>query len=164
MRRRFWIPLGGVVVALAVAAVLFEVLGGSGRPAAQPRARIYRDVTVCLLTDAHGRSGSQAAQVWAGMQDASLAAHTQATSLAVVGPATVANALPYVNTLLQQRCAVVLAAGAVQSAAVEQVAAGSPKVRFVVTDGEATGANVTAVAPSGDLRAEVTHLVRTLVH
>lgn len=39
---------------------------------AEPRAREYRDVTVCLLTGAAGVTDPAAAPVWAGMQESSL--------------------------------------------------------------------------------------------
>src|SRR5437899_2178701 len=79
--------------------------------------------------------------VWAGMEDASLATHGKVTYLQVAGPATVANAVPYANSLLQRHCDMVIGVGAPQAGAVAQVAQHAPKTRFVVMgDGDGAGA------------------------
>ncbi|MFF3911465.1 BMP family ABC transporter substrate-binding protein [Streptomyces sp. NPDC001848] len=151
-----WGGIGVVVLAGAVAGGLLAAGGGG----AAPRARQYSASDACLLTDSHGVTGAQAALVWAGMEDASLATRTKVTSLPVFGPATVANAVPYVNSLVQRRCDVVLAVGDTQTAAVEQVAPRNPKVRFVVVGGGRARRNVAVVSGSSGVRVAVAHVVR----
>jgi hypothetical protein len=131
-----------------------------------PRARPYLEYTACLLTDGQGLAGSTAGSVWAGMQDASLATHAKVQYLAVPGEATVGNALPYLSGLVQRRCSVVFAVGAAQADAVRVDAPKYPKVRFVVLDGAARGANITALTGlSGDqLHARVRVLLTDVVH
>lgn len=151
-----WGGIGAVVVAGGVVGGLLAAGGGG----AAPRARQYSASDACLLTDSHGVTGSQAALVWAGMEDASLATHTKVSSLPVFGPETVANAVPYVNTLVQRHCDVVLAVGDTQTAAVEQVAAMNPKVRFVVVGRARVLRNVAVVSGPSGVRVTVAHVVK----
>jgi basic membrane lipoprotein Med (substrate-binding protein (PBP1-ABC) superfamily) len=144
------------VAGAVVATVALQ--GGGGT--AQSRARQYTAFDACLLTDAHGVVGADAAAVWAGMEDASLATHAKVSWAQVYGPATVANAVPYVNTLVQGRCDLVLAVGPEQTAAVEQVAQTAPHVRFVVVGGgHRSGGNVTALPLSSATRPSVADIV-----
>jgi hypothetical protein len=136
---------------------------------APPRARPYLEYTACLLTDAQGVAGAAAAPVWAGMQDASLATHAKVQYLPVVGEASVGNALPYLATLVQRRCAVVFAVGPAQVAAVAADAAKHPEVRFVVAAGSGagspSGANVTSIDSSepAQVRGQADRLLRDAV-
>lgn len=163
MRRRTWGFLGAGAAAAAVGVAAAASWSGGGARTVEPRARAYRDVSVCLLTDGRGVSDPPAASVWAGMEDASSATHVMVSSLAVAGPGTAANAVAYANTLVQQRCAVVLAVGAAQTSAVDQMAARAPKVRFVLVGGGTPKANVTVLAASGDPRSVVAQTVRNAV-
>jgi basic membrane lipoprotein Med (substrate-binding protein (PBP1-ABC) superfamily) len=136
-RRWVWVAAAAAVV---VSAVVVWWVWPSRREV--PRARPYLDYTACLLTDGQGIAGVAARPVWAGLEDASLATHARVQYLAVVGESTVANALPYLSSLVQRRCAVVVAVGAAQVAAVNAAAAKYPGVRFVVVGGPADGGNV----------------------
>jgi hypothetical protein len=159
--RRIWV--GAAVVALGVVvAVLIQWIGPDSPP---PRARPYLEFTACLLTDGQGLAGP-AAPVWAGMQDASLATHAKVQYLAVSGEATVGNALPYLTSLIQRRCAVVLAVGPAQVAAVGADASRYPRVRFVVVGGSGSGTNVTVVNGLSDvqLRDRIRLLLTDAVH
>ncbi|WP_371484175.1 BMP family ABC transporter substrate-binding protein [Kitasatospora sp. NBC_00315] len=158
-RRRVWWAAGTGVVVPAAVAVLAVVLPGHEPERLPVRAREYTDTRVCLLTDGQGVSGAAAAPVWAGMQDASAVTHAQVASLPVLGPATVANAQPYVNTLVQQKCTTVLAGDEVQGQALRAVAAANPKVRFVVVGQGSAAANLTVVQPSSDVRSAVAKIV-----
>lgn len=162
MRRRWWIWAGAGV---ALAALVVWWLWPSAQPEA-PRARQYLDYTGCLLTDAQGVAGPVARPVWAGMQDASLATHARVQYQQVVGEATVGNALPYLSSLVQRRCAVVVAVGPAQIEAVRTVAAKYPAVRFIVVGGNATGGNVTVVngMPDAQVRDRIRVLVTDAVH
>jgi hypothetical protein len=93
-RRQLAGGLGGaVVVAAAVAAIVWVLPGGQTQPPA--RARVCSAFSACLLTDAHGLAGAPAKEAWAGMERASLATHARVSFLAVAGAATRGNAVPY---------------------------------------------------------------------
>src|SRR5947207_14130382 len=114
--RRWWVWAGVAVVVLAVV-VGWLVWPDSKEP--PPRARPYLNYTACLLTDAQGLAGPTASRAWAGLQDASLATHARVQYLPVAGEPTVGNAMPYLASLLQRQCAVVVAVGPAQVAAGE---------------------------------------------
>ena len=145
LTRRWWPAAVGVLIVVG-ALLLWWLWPSPAAPA--PRARQYLPYSACLLTDATGISSPEAAPVWAGMQDASLATHIKVTYLSVVGPATEANAAPYLAGLVQKQCQVIVVVGAAQTAAAGASAANFPKIRFVVVGGSATAPNVTAVAAS----------------
>lgn len=154
---RGWMWLGAVLalvacaVALVVWLVVWAVGGGGSAPAS--RARAYTSFQACLLTDARGISAAPAAQVWAGMEDASLRTHAKVSYLAVTGPTTSANALTFLGSLLVRRCDVVVATGSPEQAAVRAEAPKYPGVRFVLAgaagvQGPVAAGNV-AVASAG---------------
>jgi hypothetical protein len=150
----------GVVVAAGVAAVCLWPSTEKG--GVRPTARVYRDVDACLLTDSRGVvPGVPAAPVWAGMQDASLATRARMSFLPAMGPDTEANVVPYVNSLVQEHCSVVVAVGATPVDAVRAVAPRQKGVRFVVVGGGSNSANVSVVR-EGD-RTEVRERVRELL-
>jgi basic membrane lipoprotein Med (substrate-binding protein (PBP1-ABC) superfamily) len=152
--RRWVIAAVAVAGAVVVAAVAVEVWPQDGPKLPPTRARAYKDFDACLLTGADGiKAGSAAVPVWKGLQDASQKTGIRVTYLEVTGEQSEGNALPFLNSLVQQQCDVVLAVGAPQVAAVEGVAKKYPKVRFVVVDGKAVAGNVTDAA-SGDGLAE----------
>jgi basic membrane lipoprotein Med (substrate-binding protein (PBP1-ABC) superfamily) len=131
-----------------LAAVLLVVLlpGGGTPPAGAGRARQYLAFDACLLTDANGLAGPQAAQAWAGMQAASLATHAKVEYLPVAGAQTTGAARPYLASLVQRHCNVVIAVGAAPAAAVAADARQFKSVRFAVVGGQATDPNVTALS------------------
>lgn len=143
------IAAGGVVAGLLAA---FSVPPPVGE-------RPYLSFTGCLLTDAQGITGPQAAPAWAGLQDAAAATRMQAQYLAV--PASATNAGPYLASLVTQRCGLIVAAGPDQVAAVASEARQFSTVRFVVVGGSATGANVTRVGgTASSVRSQVDGLAR----
>lgn len=165
-RRAPWAPwaAGGVVVVVGLIVVLMVSESGSksGRALPPARARVYAATQACLLAGARGLADPLADAVWAGMQDASAATDAKVSYLSVSGPATVANALPYAASLLQQKCDVVLGLGGAQIGALQQEAADYDRVRFVLIGGGTAGSNVSLVS-SGDLkrvRAAVDGIVR----
>jgi hypothetical protein len=116
------------------------------------RARAYESVDACLLTGARGLADPTAAQVWAGMEDASRSTTVRVSYLAVTGPATEADAEPFVGSLLVRGCKVVVASGTAERAAALADAGRFGSVRFVVAGAAASSPpNVTALAfaPSG---------------
>ena len=144
-------PLGAGAL-VVVGAILAVVLWPSPAPAPyRPpvRARVYNSFTICLLTGPQGIAGAAAAPVWAGVEKASNATDDQAQFLAATGsPETVGSVTPYVNTLIQQRCGLVVAVGATEVAAVESVAAANPSVRFMIVGSGSAAPNIRVVGDS----------------
>jgi len=156
-----WVA-AAVIVAGCVAGGLVAT---ASRPGASPpaRARQFLAFTACLLTDSRGVAGSPAAQVWAGMQDASLATHAKVEYLPAYGT-TAAAAQPYLTSLIQRSCGVVLAVGAPQVSAVTAAAGRYPSVRFVAISGAPSSRNVTMVNPATEpVRATVSRLISAAV-
>lgn len=166
-----WVLLGlctavvGVGVGLAVSVAPLPWSGG-GRSLPPPRARVYESVDACLLTGPRGLADPTAAQVWAGMEDASRATTARVSYVAVTGPATVAQAEPFAGSLLVSGCKVIVASGAAERSAALTEAPRFSSVKFVVT-GAAAGSppNVSALTftPSG-LQAGIASAVEADVH
>jgi hypothetical protein len=132
-----------VVAGVTVAVVISRSPGGG---TASTRARVYANVTACLLTGPAGVADPAVAPVWAGMEDASLSTHARVSYLPVTGPATTANALPFLGSLLVRGCKVVVAAGGPERAAVLADAKQFPAVKFVVFGAMNVPSNVTVLA------------------
>jgi hypothetical protein len=155
-RRRRIVAYLVTLVCAAVAGVL--LVGKYQAPAA--RARSYLAFDACLLTRARGLAGPQAAQAWAGLQDASMATHAKVEYLPVMGPQTMAGALPVLSSLAQRNCNVIIAVGTPQVMAVHQDAARYPAIRFVTVGGPAGGGNVTVLTTAaGQITPAVDRLV-----
>jgi hypothetical protein len=158
-RRREKLIAAGAGGVLAVVLVAWAVWPASE---VEPRAREYRDVTACLLTDRQGVAGAEAAPVWAGMQAASARTHGQVRYLAVTGDQSATNAQAFAGTLLAGRCAVIVAAPGIADNAVRALAGRYPAQQFLVVGGAspATG-NVTRLASSSisDTTAQVSTAV-----
>jgi hypothetical protein len=157
--RRPWLIGGGVAV-LLLAAVLTWVWWPD--PGPDPRARVYTDATACLLTPADGVTGKQAAPVWAGMQQASLATRGKVQYLEVDGPQTGRQAATYLATLTGSKCDLILTVGAAPNAALTEGAASYPNVHFVLIGKGTPQTNVTVVDDS--VASRVTESVRAAVH
>ncbi len=160
--RKYWWAATAVVAALGIGLGVFLTLPSHPARVLPPaRARVYTAFDACLLTDSAGIGSAQAAPVWSGMQAASVQSSGKVSFLSVYGPDTAANAVPYVNTLVQRQCNLVLAVGPSQVAAARQQAGAFPKVHFVVIDGGSSSGNVTAVAPGKD--TDVSSAVKNIV-
>ncbi|MEW2134895.1 hypothetical protein [Streptomyces sp. NPDC005435] len=159
-----------VVAALVVAGVL--LFGGDDRPPIpETRARHYTETDACLLTGEKGiTAGTTAAEVWQGMQDASLKTHARVSYTPVMGEQSTGNARPFLNGMLQRSCEVVLAVGRPELTAAAQAAPEHRKVGFLLVGakdgdkdgdkegakgGDKDGANVTEVRTGHGLRAAV---------
>jgi basic membrane lipoprotein Med (substrate-binding protein (PBP1-ABC) superfamily) len=127
-----------VAVAVITGVVVLAWPSHPSRALPPARAKVYTAFDACLLTDADGVSGSGAAPVWSGMQAASGQTSGKVSFLPVLGPDTQADAVPFVNTLVQRRCDLVLAVGRSEVAAVLAQAPQFPKVRFVVVGAPST--------------------------
>ncbi len=166
--RKAWTAgIAGLCGAALVAGTVVWLWPSSEAGAPAPTARTYRDVDVCLLTDARGVvPGSPGASVWAGMRDASDRVRARVSFLQALGPDTEENAVPYLNSLVQEHCAVIVAVGASEDQAVRAVAGDQPATRFVVVGDGTSDRNVSMVRPGEDarVRSEVGRIVGNLVN
>ena len=145
---RMWVLIAVGVVAVAGGAWTLWPSNTAKAPA--PQARQYSNFSACLLTDDVGVGSRQARPVWAGMQQASAQTSARVSFLEAVGPTDADNISSYLNTLLQRRCNVVLAAGAPQVAAVVAAASSAPGTHFIVVGAPSAGPNVASLAAGGD--------------
>lgn len=136
----------GAAVAI-VAVVLVAILPTSHRAGSIPpiRAREYSQRQACLLTSDRGLADTAAVPVWAGMQDASAKTRARVMYLAVSGEQSAANAAPFLASLAQRHCTVVLTVGAAPDGAVAIDGPRFPGTRFVIVGGTASGSNVTVL-------------------
>ncbi len=164
MRWPWWVTAAALAAATITGVSVWAGIGGG--PSQPPaRARAYSGVDACLLTGARGIADPSAAPVWAGMEDASLATRAKVSYLAVSGPATVGNALPFLGALLVRHCNVIVAQGAAEQAAVAVDAGRNPGVRFVVAGSTAQAPNVMVLAgPRSGLRAAVASVITQAVN
>jgi len=142
-------------VTAAVFAVLVAVagvwLGWPSGPAIPGASRVRQyDVgtRACLLTGATGVSEPVAAAAWAGLEGASSSTRAVVSYLPVPGPATRASAQPYLTSLVQRQCGVIVAVGPAQVAAASSAAARFRQVRFIAVSASSVGAGVTRISPA----------------
>ena len=105
---------------------------GGGPGSAPSRARAYANIDACLLTGPRGIFDPAAAPVWAGMEDVSVTGRVRASYLEVPDPVTPGSALSHLNSLIVEKCTLVIAVGGPERAAVLSEAGQFPSVRFVV--------------------------------
>ncbi|MEV6348070.1 hypothetical protein [Actinoplanes sp. NPDC051851] len=110
-----------------------------------PRQREYLDATACLLTDEKGIAAEPATSVWATMQELSAVSLVRVQYLPVNGPQTAGNAVTYATSLAIGRCGAIVATGEPQAAAVGQIAATYPAIRFITVGAGTTADNVEVV-------------------
>jgi hypothetical protein len=144
------------LVTVAAAAVVTLILWPASKPPTVDNGR-YLAFSGCLLTGWQGQSGQLDSAAWTGLEDAAAATRMQVHYLAV--PAGAPSAAPYLAGLAEQRCGVVVAAGAAEAQAVSSDAHLFADVRFVVVGGSASGPNVQDVhGPAADIAAQVKSL------
>lgn len=144
---RGW-TVAAVLLAAAVLAGLTVALWPKPARVLPPtRGRVYSARRMCLLTGPEGLADPATAQVWGGLQDASLKSKVQVSYLSVAGPDTAANAAPYLASLAGGRCDLVLAVGSAPVGAVALDAPRFPQVKFLVVGGGAARSNVSVLTP-----------------
>ncbi|WP_329369814.1 hypothetical protein [Streptomyces sp. NBC_01483] len=165
-RRTILLAAGAVAVVAAVGVAGSFLFGGDDRPPIpDTRARHYTEVDACLLTGKDGiMAGTTAATVWQGMQDASLKTHARVNYQQVVGEQSVGNARPFLNSMLQGSCEVVLAVGGPEVSAAAETAPQYRKSDFILVGGGRSKANVTSVHTGDGLRADVAGAVERAVN
>jgi len=129
-----WLGQGALAAAGAALVIgMVPACSSGGGPAAVPsRARAYANVDACLLTGPRGVFDPAAVPVWAGMEDVSVTGQVRASYLEVPNPVTPGSALSHLNSLIVQKCALIIAVGDQERAAVLAEARQFPSVRFVV--------------------------------
>jgi basic membrane lipoprotein Med (substrate-binding protein (PBP1-ABC) superfamily) len=144
---RGW-TVAAVLLAVAVlAGVTVALWPKPARVLPPTRDRVYSAQRVCLLTGPAGLADPATAQVWGGLEDASVKSRAQVSYLSVAGVDTAANAAPYLASLADGRCDLVLAVGSAPVGAVALDAPKFPQVKFLVVGGGAARSNVTVLTP-----------------
>jgi basic membrane lipoprotein Med (substrate-binding protein (PBP1-ABC) superfamily) len=93
-----------------------------------------------------------------------MATRAKVEYLPAMGPQTTAAALPFLASLVQRECNVIIAVGRAPLAAVSQDAARYQAVRFVAVGGQLSTRNVTVVSTTGaPIRTAVDRLVTSAV-
>ncbi|MEU9921229.1 BMP family ABC transporter substrate-binding protein [Streptomyces griseoluteus] len=166
--RRAWIAAGAVLLVAVVAGVWVHLAGQQDGPP-DTRARQYKEFDACLLTGDKGiAEGTDAASAWQGMQRASLETRARINYVPVTGAQSVANTRPFLNSLMQRHCGVLIAVGTPQARVARAAAAEHPEVRFVLVDGASsagggTAENVTAAEPGTSLPGTVADAITRAV-
>lgn len=142
-----------VAAVLALAAFTTWALWPTPHPTEAARARAYRDVDICMLTDSAGITGPIAAQAWQGMQDYSHDTTVRISYVPLVGPDTTQNADQYLAGLIQRRCRVIIVVGQREITAAGAAARANPDARFILlTNGQGAptidSPNVVTVNPA----------------
>lgn len=150
-----WSGIAGLTLILIVVSWL-----SWPRPTPEPpRAREYRDLDLCLLTDQQGTASTEAAPVWTALQQVSLETQARASYLAVLGDQTEERATEILGSLIQQNCTVIVAVGDPQVAAATAAAPKFPNERFVTVGGGTSSAPNLSNVDSNALAAHLKPLV-----
>lgn len=144
------VALAAVVCVFAVALLIWVFWPSKPAIPGAERVRQYANVRACMLTGTDGVNGSEAAAAWAGMQGASSSSRAMVSYLPVPAPGGTAAAVPYLASLAQRQCAVIVAVGQAQAAAATLEAARYRDVRFIVI--AAGRADAAGPATSGVIR------------
>ncbi|HEX9536961.1 MAG TPA: hypothetical protein VGA04_02150 [Streptosporangiaceae bacterium] len=162
-RRRF-LTGGGAAALVLLAAGLLLWPSSSGDTTSGAREYLA-SFTACLLTDSHGLAPTETALVWRGMENASLATQAKVEYMPVMSGSTAAAAAPYLASLLQRHCNVVVATGPAQVAAVRAQARRFPSVQFVVPGPVLAGSHVIGLrVPAAGLPAAVANVITAALH
>ncbi len=160
---KIWLVAAALVVAAVASVLVLARPSASRRPAPGAQARVYLNATACLLTNPSGIApGGPGAPVWGAMEKASLATHVMVSYLPASGPAEVPVLL---NTLVERRCGVIIAAGPAPGR-VAAAAKANPRQQFVVVVAPGTRAgeltpNAQAVS-AADAPARIGRVIRAL--
>lgn len=165
---RHWWSAAAAVVAVLAGGITWLVWPAGKQTYDPPeRSRQYIAFTACLLTGPAGLGDPQARAVWSGLEAASSVTNAQVSYLSVpVGqPDTVGVATPLANSLVQQRCGVIVAVGASEVGAVQVIAAQHTGMRFVLVGGGNAASNVAVVPQAGvsSLSSRVQRMVQATV-
>jgi basic membrane lipoprotein Med (substrate-binding protein (PBP1-ABC) superfamily) len=165
--RRHWRLITAILILVGAAITVITIAVHSDKPDRQlppTRAREYTNFQACLLTGEQGPTDPLVQPIWAGLQEASQQTHAKVSYLAVAGPNTVGNTLPYLTTLIQRQCNLILAAGTTQTDAIKQIAQQHPQTQFAITGTSNKTPNITTI-PTGrddETRTAISDLIQKL--
>lgn len=129
--RKAWIISGTASGITALATGILVLLPASSSTP-EPRARTYRNIDACLLTDSRGISTGTARATWQGMQDYSHATAVRVSYIPVTGPDTTANTEQFLASLIQRHCTTIISTGNTQNMAAIKASPQTPQTRFVI--------------------------------
>jgi basic membrane lipoprotein Med (substrate-binding protein (PBP1-ABC) superfamily) len=128
-RPKFWLVTAPVTLAAVGALTLLAAMWFGGPHAPRIVANnISRNFRACLISDSNGAAGALSA--WAGMQQATHTAPINAQRIQTP-TATTPTALPYINSLVQRHCGLIISAGTDLHDAVDTAAQHNPHQRFI---------------------------------
>lgn len=126
----WWSALAGTAIAAGLAVwVVVSWLSGSHTHRIVAN-NISRNFRACLITDQQDTTAAQSA--WAGIQDAARSIPVNAQRL-TVSSTTTAPLIPYVNSLVQRKCGLIISVDATLHAAVATSAQHNPHQQFLNT-------------------------------
>jgi basic membrane lipoprotein Med (substrate-binding protein (PBP1-ABC) superfamily) len=148
MRRKRWWFLAVMFAGLVAVAIAGLTWPSSPAAPGADRVRQYAaDLRACLLTGATGVSDPLAGAAWAGLQSASESNRAMVSYLPVPGAMSPASVQPYLASLVQRQCGVIVAVGAAQSAAASSAAARFRQVRFIAVTSNPVSSSVLRISP-----------------
>lgn len=111
-------------------------------PPETSRAHAFRDVDICVLTDARGVTVEPAKTAWANLQPVASSARVRLSYLSVSGPQTAQRAGQFLSTLVQRGCDTVVAIGPTQTAGAEAAIVAHPDVHLLTVESDAEAAAI----------------------
>lgn len=146
--RRFWAALGVTAVLVTVVVGIVVTRKPPAPAGPEVRARVYRSIDACLLTDSRGITDGTSLAVWQGMQQYSLDTAVRVSYVPVTGSGDAAGAAPLLAGLVQRHCAVIITTGTAQNASAES-AAEAPDIQFLILgDMQQDGDNLHTIDPT----------------
>jgi hypothetical protein len=157
---RGWLAAGIGTVLAAVAVIIWVTWP---QPAPGPHARVYLNVTACLLTGPSGIApGTTGAPAWAAMQGASKSTRVMVSYLPAV---TRSDTTAMLNTLIERRCGVIITADT-PAAQVLKAARANPRQHFLLITAPGRGAGAApgnaTVVPATAAAGRITQAIRAL--
>jgi basic membrane lipoprotein Med (substrate-binding protein (PBP1-ABC) superfamily) len=131
MRKRPNLAMWGMIAVLGLVLAVVSWFAWTGPQAEAPRARVFRDYDICLLTDGSGLNDAHASAAWKQLQETSTRTNARVSYLPVTGEQTEARAAQLLATQVQQRCRVIVATGVNQIAAANNSRQSYPGVFFL---------------------------------
>ncbi|MEU9243755.1 BMP family ABC transporter substrate-binding protein [Streptomyces sp. NPDC048385] len=116
---------------------------------------ISRNFRACLINDQHDSAMAQS--VWSSLQQATSGAAVNAQHLEIPKSGTAAS-LPYINSLVQRHCGLIISVGPDLHDAVTTAARHNPHQRFIIVGSPIKLANVRSFSPAA--RAAVIRAVQ----
>lgn len=160
LRRPTWWWMAGIVVPVVGVALAIWLWSSGSRELPPSRATEYKDFQACLLTGPQGLADPKVTPLWDGMHDASKTTQAKVSYLATDN----SDPAPFVTTLLQRKCNIVITIDAAHNAAAAQLAPKHPEVRFAQVGGSSTVSNVAALpSNSAEQKAAVAQLINSVV-